>query len=99
MANKNHIPDALHMTRDIVGCKWSLHVLDAIRDGHHRPGRIRASIKGISAKVMNERLKKLQRYALIDRKVFPVSPPRVEYRLTPRGRSFARALEAIRALP
>lgn len=98
MSKKNTSVDALRMTREIVGCKWSLHVLDAIAAGQRRPGRICAFITGISTKVMNERLKKLQRYELIGRKVYPVSPPKVEYRLTPRGRSFVRALGAIRAL-
>jgi DNA-binding HxlR family transcriptional regulator len=90
--------DPLHMTRDIVGCKWSLHVLDAIAGGHRRPGRIHAAISGISTKVLNERLRKLQRYGLAERKVFPVAPPRVEYRLTAKGRAFAKAIRSLRTL-
>lgn len=96
--SNNSARDPLHITRDIVGCKWSLHVLDALASGHRRPGRIRAAISGISTKVLNERLRKLQRYALADRKVFPVTPPRVEYRLTAKGRAFARAIRSLRRL-
>ncbi len=96
--NKSAAPDPRHMIRSIVGCKWSLHVLGEVRRDNRRPGRIRASIEGLSTKVMNERLRKLLRYGLIGRKVFPEVPPRVEYRLTPRGRSFCKILDQIEKL-
>lgn len=86
------------MVEDIVGCKWSLCVLDLVSRGVARPGAMQRSIDGLSAKVLNERLRKLLRYGLIERQVFAEVPPHVEYRLTPRGRQFDRLLAQIREL-
>ena len=47
------------MVEDIVGCKWSLAVIDLVRRGICRPGAMEHAIDGLSAKVLNERLRKL----------------------------------------
>lgn len=86
------------MVEDIIGCKWSLSVLDLVSRGVARPGAMQRSIDGLSTKVLNERLRKLLRYGLIERQVFAEVPPHVEYRLTTFGRRFERVLEQIRSL-
>lgn len=86
------------MVEDIVGCKWSLLVLKLIRDGVNRPGAMRKSIAGLSTKVLNERLRKLMRFGIVERSVFPEIPPRVEYRLTEYGRKFSALLEGVDTL-
>jgi DNA-binding HxlR family transcriptional regulator len=91
-------PAVARMIEDIVGCKWSLCVLDLVSRGVARPGAMQRSIDGLSAKVLNERLRKLLRYGLIARQVFAEVPPHVEYRLTPLGRRLERILEQIRNL-
>lgn len=87
--------DAMRMVEDVIGCKWTLAILEAIQSGKRRPGQIRRSIPGLSTKVMNERVTKLRHFGLLERKVYPESPPRVEYSLTRRGLQFNRVLEAI----
>lgn len=91
-------PQAARMVEDVVGCKWTLSVLNAIRSGVHRPGAIERAIPGLTTKVLNERLRKLVRFGIAERNVFPEVPPRVEYRLTPYGVRFARVLEMIEDL-
>ena len=86
------------MVEDIVGCKWSLAVIDLVRRGICRPGAMEHAIDGLSAKVLNERLRKLQRYGILTRISYPEIPPRVEYSLTPFGLKFAGLLEQIRQL-
>jgi DNA-binding HxlR family transcriptional regulator len=86
------------MLEDIVGCKWSLRVLGLIEQGVARPGEMRRRTPGLSAKVLNERLRKLLRYSLIGREVYAEVPPHVEYRLTAFGRRFGRLLAEIRTL-
>ncbi|MFO1402414.1 MAG: helix-turn-helix domain-containing protein [Steroidobacteraceae bacterium] len=86
------------MVEDIVGCKWSLCVLDLVNRGIVRPGAMQRSIRGLTTKVLNERLRKLVRFGILSRRVFAEVPPRVEYALTPFGRRFARLLEDIEAL-
>ena len=91
-------PSASRMVEDIVGCKWSLAVLGAVRGGVCRPGALEKSIDGLSKKVLNERLSKLVRFGILERHAFPEIPPRVEYRLTPFGERFFGVLDGVAAL-
>ena len=92
------MPRAARMVEDIVGCKWSLSVLGLVARGVARPGAMQRSLAGLSTKVLNERLRKLLRFGLIEREVFAEVPPRVEYRLTPRGRRFEKLLSQVAEL-
>jgi DNA-binding HxlR family transcriptional regulator len=83
---------------DIVGCKWSLCVLELVQDGVTRPGAMQRKIRGLTTKVLNERLKKLTRFGILSRQIYAEVPPRVEYELTPFGKRFGRLLDDIRAL-
>jgi len=91
-------PSVAGMVENIVGCKWSLRVLALVREGVNRPGAMEHAVDGLTAKVLNERLKKLTRYGILDKTVYPESPPRVEYRLTDFGRRFSALLDEVEAL-
>jgi DNA-binding HxlR family transcriptional regulator len=91
-------PSVAEMMESIVGCKWSLRVLALVRDGVHRPGAMEHAVEGLTAKVLNERLKKLSRYGILDKTVFAESPPRVEYRLTAFGQRFSALIDQIEQL-
>jgi DNA-binding HxlR family transcriptional regulator len=86
------------MVESIVGCKWSLVVLARVRRGICRPGELVHSTPGLTTKVLNERLRKMVRFGILDRVSFPEIPPRVEYRFTELGRRFLTILDAIDAL-
>lgn len=86
------------MVENIVGCKWSLQVLHLVRGGVCRPGAMQRSVEGLTTKVLNERLRKLVRFGILERVQYPEVPPRVEYRLTTFGRRFATILDDIDAL-
>jgi DNA-binding HxlR family transcriptional regulator len=89
---------AARMVEDIIGCKWSLTVLGLIAQGVRRPGAMQRRVAGLTAKVLNERLRKLLRFGIIERHVFAEVPPRVEYTLTSFGRRFDGVLQEIAAL-
>ncbi len=91
-------PSAGRMVEDVLGCKWSLTVLQLVRQGICRPGAMERSVEGLTTKVLNERLKKLVRYEVLLREAYPEIPPRVEYTLSPFGKKFVDILEAIREL-
>lgn len=86
------------MVEDIVGCKWSLTVLGMIASGVTRPGAMQRQVDGLTAKVLNERLRKLLRFGIIEREVFAEVPPHVEYRLTTFGKRFDTLLDQIATL-
>ncbi len=80
---------------NVLGCKWTIHVLRMIQSGVHRPGQLVKTAKGLSTKVLNERLTKLTRFGLVERHSYPEIPPRVEYKLTPIGKRFSQLLDEI----
>jgi DNA-binding HxlR family transcriptional regulator len=82
-----------------VGCKWSVRLLQLCAGGDTRPSAFLRACPGLSAKVMNERLRKLVGFGIVRRTVFGAKPPvQVEYRLTPFGRRFLKILAEIRRL-
>ena len=91
-------PRVARMVEDIIGCKWSLAVLGLVRTGVRRPGAMEHSVDGLTAKVLNERLRKLMRYGILDKTAYPEVPPRVEYDLTPFGRQFTGLIDQIATL-
>ena len=91
-------PSVARMVEDIVGCKWSLAVLGAVRGGVCRPGAMEHAIDGLSRKVLNERLSKLVRFGILEKQAYPELPPRVEYRFTPFGDKFLGLMDGIDAL-
>jgi DNA-binding HxlR family transcriptional regulator len=86
---------AASMVEYIVGCKWSMQILNLISQGVNRPGAITKSIDGISTKVQNDCLSKMVGFGILDKFSYPEIPPRVEYKLTKFGEQFMGILDAI----
>jgi DNA-binding HxlR family transcriptional regulator len=70
--------------------KWTLLIVAQLAEGPMRTAEIRRRVDGISEKMLIQTLRKLESYALVSRRSYPEVPPRVEYRLTPLGRSLSR---------
>ncbi|MGH9617246.1 MAG: winged helix-turn-helix transcriptional regulator [Acidobacteriaceae bacterium] len=87
------------MVESIVGCKWSVRLLQLCAEGHSRPSAFLRACPGLSAKVMNERLRKMARFGIVQRTVFGEKPPiEVEYRLTLFGLRFMGVLDEVHRL-
>lgn len=86
------------MVENIVRCKWSLSVLSMLNRGINRPGAMEREVEGLTTKVLNERLRKLVRFGIVTKTIFPEVPPRVEYNFTDFGHRFVALLEAIEQL-
>ena len=80
---------------DRIADKWTALVIHALSSGTMRYGELHRTIGGVSQKMLTQTLRGLERDGLVERHVFPVVPPRVEYSLTPLGRSLRTPLEAI----
>lgn len=83
--------------RELLCCKWTMAILDAIAQGINRPGRLERALPGLTTKVLNERIHKLERHRLIRKQLYPEVPPRVEYELTERGKRFLQLVAMVRA--
>lgn len=87
------------MLERVLGCKWSVRLLQLCSRGLCRPSEFLRACPGLSAKVMNERLRRMVRFGILQRTVFGEKPPvRVEYQLTPFGLRFMRILEEVSRL-
>jgi DNA-binding HxlR family transcriptional regulator len=73
-------------TLEIIADKWATLVLVSIARGINRHNRMLREIGGISKKMLAQTLRKLEQNGIINRKVYPVIPPMVEYTLTPIGK-------------
>ncbi|MEZ5997430.1 MAG: helix-turn-helix domain-containing protein [Hyphomonas sp.] len=75
-----------------VADKWTLLILEALEEtGVMRFSEIGRAVDGISQKMLTQTLRQMEREGLVTRTVYPVVPPRVEYRLTGLGESLGRA--------
>lgn len=83
------------MVEKVVGCKWSLTVIDLVQQGIRRPGAMERSVEGLTAKVLNDCLRLLVSYGVLDKRSFPEVPPRVEYHFTVFGRQFAEIFKVL----
>jgi DNA-binding HxlR family transcriptional regulator len=70
-----------------VGDKWSVLVIDLLGPGTMRFGELHRAIDGITARMLTVTLRGLERDGIVTRTIHPVIPPRVEYALTPMGRT------------
>ena len=87
------------MVENILGCKWSVRLLQLCAEGHKRPSALLRACPGLSAKVMNERLRKMVRFGILERRVLGEKPPvEVEYGMTPFGLRFMRIIDEVRQL-
>lgn len=78
---------------DRVGDKWTLLVIDELAEaGELRFTQLRDRIGGVSQKMLTKTLRELERDGLVLRRVHPVVPPHVEYRLTPLGEALGEAV-------
>jgi DNA-binding HxlR family transcriptional regulator len=85
-----HIPPRHigRMVETVVGCKWSLTVMDLVKSGIHRPGAMERAVEGLTAKVLNDCLRLLVSFHVLEKASFAEIPPRVEYHFTAFGRKF-----------
>jgi DNA-binding HxlR family transcriptional regulator len=72
----------------LIGGKWKIAVIYSLRDNPLRFGELKRHLSPITQQMLTKQLRELERDLLIDRKVFEVIPPRVEYSLTEFGQSF-----------
>ena len=80
---------------DLIANRWTALVIYALAGGTQRYSALQRKIGGVSQKMLTQTLRKLERDGLVERRVYPVVPPKVEYSLTPLGRTLTGPLRAI----
>jgi DNA-binding HxlR family transcriptional regulator len=78
---------------DLLSSKWRITIIHLLRDGPLRTNVIQGAIREISPKVLTQTVRGMERDGLIDRHIYSVVPPRVEYALTDMGHSLIKPLQ------
>jgi DNA-binding HxlR family transcriptional regulator len=88
-------PKVAALVNDVIGRiadKWTMIILETLNEhGALRFTRLGVLVGDISQKMLTQTLRQMERDGLITRKVYPVVPPKVEYRLTELGSSLGEA--------
>jgi DNA-binding HxlR family transcriptional regulator len=79
----------------LIADQWTPLVIYALEDGTMRFGQLLKRIGGISRKMLTQTLRAMERNGLVQRVVYPVVPPAVEYSLTPLGQTLVEPMKAL----
>ena len=80
---------------DRIADKWSLLVIALLDDRTMRFTELKRLIDGISQRMLTVTLRQLERDGIVQRTVFPVVPPRVDYALTPMGMTLYETIQSL----
>lgn len=83
-------------TASLIANKWKIIILRELLTGTKRYNELTRNVVGISAKVLTENLRELEKDGIISRKVYPEVPPKVEYSLTDKGEDLKDVIEAMK---
>lgn len=97
MCTKKELPACpVETTLTMISDKWKVLILRDLLTGTKRFGELKKSLTGVSQKVLTSQLREMEENGLVERKGYPEVPPRVEYSLTPLGRSLQPIMDAMR---
>jgi len=82
-------------TLKILGNKWTFLIIKNLMGDKLRFNELLHLLNGISPKTLTERLRSLEKEAIITRKIYPEIPPKVEYKLTPKGDDLKTILDTL----
>ncbi len=94
METKKNCPVAA--TLELIGGKYKALILWNLSDGTKRYSHLQRAMPTATAKMLTQQLRELESQGLIQRQVYPVVPPKVEYSLTPLGISLMPVLTEMR---
>jgi len=93
------IPLSLNCGLDLIGevlyGKWKIRLLWFINEGFLRPSELQRKIPDASRRVLHIQLNELEKHELIAKTVYPVVPPKVEYRMTEFGKTLIPVLATL----
>jgi DNA-binding HxlR family transcriptional regulator len=93
-----HCCPYLHEAVELIGKRWSGAIIVVLIDGGPlRFSEIAQTIPQLSDRLLSERMKELEARGIVERRVHPESPARVEYALTDMGWELAPTLEQLKS--
>ena len=86
---------SVETTTRILGGRWKPALLEHLFQGEKRFSELKQCVPGITQKTLSEQLRELQCAGIVARRVFPDTPPRVVYSVTPLGETLRPLLDAM----
>ncbi|MGN8057217.1 winged helix-turn-helix transcriptional regulator [Pedobacter sp. 22163] len=80
---------------NVIGGKWKLTILNRLLSGPKRYGELHRSVAGITEKMLTQQLRELEEDQIVERKIYPVVPPKVEYSFTESGKKLTDVFKAL----
>ncbi len=80
-----------------IGGKWKPIIIYLIRKGANRFGVLEKGVRGITKQMLTKQLREMEADGILERKIFPEIPPRVEYSFTAFGQSLFPVIDAMSA--
>jgi DNA-binding HxlR family transcriptional regulator len=83
----------LHVFMEVINGKWKINLIWCIHGGIKRPGELHKRMPKASRRLLDTQLKQLADLGIITKTVFEQKPPKVEYELTPLGKTLIPVIE------
>lgn len=83
-------------TLKMLGCRWKVLIIRELLTGTKRFSELKKSVTGITQKVLTSKLREMEELGLLERKIYPQIPPKVEYTLTDIGYSLRPVLDTLK---
>ena len=84
-----------HAAAELIGRRWTAAIVRVLLAGHTRFSDIQALVPGLSDRLLSQRLRELEDVGIVDRRVIPDHPVRIEYHLTERGHDLRAVIDAV----
>jgi len=95
MMEKYHMCPKFESAFELLGKRWTGLIIRTLQGGQKRFSEIAEAIPNMSARMLTERFKELEREGIIIRKVYPETPVRIEYELSEKGRELEVVMDEI----
>ena len=96
---KKYIKKVIHSpienTLQVIGSKWAVLIIQELMEGTRRFSELERSLTGISPRTLSLRLASMEENGIVERKVYAEVPPRVEYKLSPLGKTLEPVLKTM----
>lgn len=93
--HKNYACCPLEAAMDVMGGKWKVTVLFRLMEGTRRFNELRRLLPNVTQRMLTTQLRDLESDGLVSRKVYAEVPPKVEYSLTPLGKTLEPILREL----
>jgi DNA-binding HxlR family transcriptional regulator len=93
--SKKSVHSPVENTLQVIGSKWTVLIIRELSVEMRRFGELEKLLTGISPRTLSMRLTSLEKFGIVERKVFPEVPPRVEYKLSKTGKTLEPVLKVM----